>query len=315
MEERLEFTLFPTEIIYKIFNELPYTELLRLRSVCKEWKDILNNLHPNVSWEVLGERSLELIMDRDPNNPNDFYNWFLHPSPSHYKSEKNQYMSLPRMYGIEMINYTLGTDGVIENCPYYNQDDSDNEIISNKRQQWARHKLINDFGLRRFKIIKHIGTTFLEERLTIFNKTYPLQLKLHTSNTPLIIAKRFKNGEFRVQFTSDGFMGQFPNYREHDFKMFKYKDASSNNTKKSMFLWEGLGDDWENMSARKIIETFKPSKTNTGIKLKLLCLNEASMTISHLLEAIIYLSEQILDGNTIPWEYIENSKDITIIKK
>jgi len=304
------FSLLPIEIIYKILNKLPYTEMLRLRSVCIDWNDILNDLHPNVSWEVLGERSLELIMDRDQNNVNELYNWFLHPSPSHYKYKKNEYLSLPRMYGMEMINYTLGTDDVIENCPYYDKDDSD-DIISKKRRRWTQHKLINEIGRRRFKIIAHIGTTFLEERLKIFNETYPLQLKLHTTTTPLIIAKRFKNGEFRVQFTSDGFMGQFPNYREHDFKMFKY--PSTNNPKS--YLWEGLGDNWETMSARHIIETFKPSKTNQGIKLKLLCLNEASMTISHLLEAIIYLTEQKIDGKTIPWEYIENSKDIIIVKK
>ena len=312
-KENIEFTFFPIEIIYKILNELSYTEMLRLRSVCNQWKDILNDLHKDITWERLGDQSLELKMERNLNNPNELYNWFLCPSPSHYKDSvvdgNIEYESFPRSYGLAMIDYTLGMNEVIDSCPYYNEDDSD-KIVINKRRMWAQQTIKNKIGNKNFIIMMKMGSLFLEERIKIFNETYPLQINLHNSSTPLIIAKRFKNGDFRVQFTTDGFMGQSPNFREHDFKMFKYYSNSS-----TKFLWEGLGDNWENMSARHIIETFKPSKTNNGIQLKLLCLNQASMTISHLLEAIIYLAEQKLDGNPIPWEYIENSKDITIVKK
>ena len=297
----MQFDELPYETVEHILNTLSYFEMHRLKVVSKDWNEILTYLISRFTWERFSDTNeLDLVLDRSKHNPDPNYNWFLKPSKYLYEHlENEEYTSLPQLYGVSQIEYTFGSPTVIQHCEFYRQDDPA-EIMKHKRKLWCDQVIINEIGQSHYMLIKQLTKLFLTERFDVYNKHYPVKLSFGENMIPLLLAKR-TDDFLRIQFTSDGFMSHEDIRREHDFKLFKHKTKDENNRDK--WSWEGLGDEWENMTVRKILETFNPVQKEQGqISFSVLALNHTTNTISHLFEAIIYVSECILDGHPIEWQ-------------
>lgn len=338
MEVEIDFNNLPYEVFEHILNFLTYVDMIKLKTVSKEWNDTLSYLISRFTWERFGDpNELNLILERNRNHPDANYNWFLRPTTYVYEhTEDDPYTSLPQLYGISQIEYTFGAPNVLQYCEYYDINDQP-EILLEKRKRWCDQVIINEVGNTQYKLMKQLTKEFIKERFDIYNSHYPVKLTFGENIIPLLLARRTMN-EFRVQFTSEGFMAHEQIRREHDFKLFKFKQIKNadsfednieihntqnntptinttnniinntthntlNNTTNNAWKWEGLGDNWENMNVKQILEAFNPTLKEDGqISFNILSLNPNSNTISHLFEAILYVSECILDKHPIKWD-------------
>lgn len=306
----IQFYDLPYEIIEHILDLLPYVEMHRLKLVCKEWKDIFSYLIDKFTWERFSIE-LGLIVDRniegDGPDPNPNYSWFLRPSK--YLCEQSKYNCLIQLYGVSQIEYTFGYPNVVQYCDFYKPDDHI-DVIREKRNKWCDQVIINEVGPIQYKLMKQLTKLFVTEILNTYNTNYPIKLSFGDNMIPLLLAlhqpgthktdKDATSSVVRFQFTSDGFMAHGENRREHDFKLFKQKKIVNN---KEVWEWEGLGDGWENMTVRKILECFNPQQKADGqIFFNILSFNQNTNTISHLFEAILYIADSVLTGNPIKWE-------------
>lgn len=292
----LEFNELPYEIVYTILETLPFSEQNRLRVVCKYWQECLDRIIQYTTWEDLTEeRNLNLVFDEArPEQPNA-YSWFMRPNEYAYELEENEtYPNLFREFGVALIYYTFGAGGVPENCEYFNADDTPEEKAK-KRLRWAQHRVKQEIGELKSELVLEVTERFIKERLDIFNSIYPLQITA-VSGVPMFLAMR-TNKSFHIEFTTQSFMSNQHGHNPNDFKMYVKKDN------KGEWVWEGLGDNWEEKTARQVMECFAPKRTNeTQLTFQGLCVNQESNTISHLFEAIIYLTEMHLLGKTIIWD-------------
>jgi hypothetical protein len=279
----------PNEIIDLILNLLPYKDMHRLKAVSSEWKDSLTFLIAQVSWKRISNE-LDLIIIRDDAIENLEYNWFLSP-----KNTILEPCSLPQLYGISQIEYTYGYPNLVQSCDFYNSNDEPN-VLREKRTKWCDIVLTNHVGKIQYKLMKNLTFLFMKEQFDIYNEHYPVKLSFGENIVPLILVKK-TNNLLKIQFTSDGFMINEENRKEHDFKLFKSKND------KKAWVWQGLGDRWQTMTVKEILQCFSPvQKENGQIAFNLLSLNHESNTISHLFEAILYIVDCILDSKKIKWE-------------
>ena len=74
----------PQEMVYEILTKLPYTELLRVRQVCSDWKVLIDFIAKYISWRKLGS-DIDLILHNENDENDDVeegevsYKWHIYP--------------------------------------------------------------------------------------------------------------------------------------------------------------------------------------------------------------------------------------------
>jgi len=266
----------PTEMIFNILQHLPYSEMFRLQSICSLWRDFLDEIVIDMTWEDI-ENDLDLQIQEIPNVEGEnhpvveLYKWCLVPD------DDTSPTSLCRFFAMETIRIS-------------NEHEGD-------EMQKALESLQNRIGIKQFRLARELTHSFLDDTFKVYNEHYKtVNITMPRDLLALILAKRTSTS-FHVEFTPRSYLKYANGVKSaQDFKMYRYLSEGE-------WKWEGLGDNWELMTARQILEQFTPTRVEGGqVTFKLLCLNGGSNTISHLFEAIIYLSEQIRIGHPIPWQ-------------
>lgn len=273
----------PLEMVFTILHYMPYSEKFRLRSVCSLWRDFFDEQIPELTWEDI-DLNLEIREMEVPliaNQIAELYRWYLVPA-------NEDLPSLCRFYATETIRISNEAE---------NGDDTTTLLADTEEMKLALQSVHDCLGEKRYRLVRDLTHTFMEETFKIYNEHYKtVQISMPQDLLAIILAKR-TSASFHVEFTPRSYLRYANGVKSaQDFKMFRHFEDGE-------WKWEGLGDNWENMTARQILEQFSPTRVEGGqVTFKLLCLNRESNTISHLFEAIVYLSEQIRAGSPIVWQ-------------
>lgn len=260
----------PLEMIRAVLSHFGYTEKCRLRCVCSLWCEMLDDLLKEVTWRDV-EKDLNLQQRNDGGN--GLYLWYLAPETTE--------MNVCRRYGQITIDIS---------------ENDHLDLTSDEEMELAFSMLADEIGSRQVHLLRRLSGLFLKECFELYNEQYKglVQLAFPQDLLPLILVKPSILGGLFIEFTPRSFLRYANGHKSiQDFKLSRDENGK----------WDGLGDVWETMTVRQILERFTPTRIETSgnVTFKTLSHNEDSNTISHLFEAIIFFAEQVRMKKSIPW--------------
>lgn len=268
--EAIDMNDLPVEILCNIFHNIDYLEKQRLREVCSLWKDCVDEMMERSSSKDIQD-TLDLVYHKDEYNLSD-YGWYICPR----QNPENMCVAA----GWKIVEYAILAEDMPEEYP--------NNPLA--RSLYALTTVTTTSVQR--KLLTKLREQFVNSRITLFNELFATNLTVTDigatqEDIPLLLVIERDNGELFIEFT----LNEPDTYHPADYKICVTKTENGENAENAnTFEWLGQGDDWLDIDdPKEILQRFWKEDEQRYTPFHN---NDGSRTISHLLELVVFATQQ-----------------------